>query len=198
MKITVKDIAHAAGVSRGTVDRVLHNRSGVSAQTRQSVLAAVDACNFKPNTVAKALATQRSPKTVDVIVAPTFNPFVDEILEGIRQAEREYADYGLSVRVHALQSFDRNEQLDLLANIMQQGCDGLALVPVASTAIANAVNNISEAGVPVVVYNSDLPDAKYICFVGQNQFKGGQTAGALMNAITGGGKVCIIVGIKDL
>ena len=98
MKITVKDIAQAAGVSRGTVDRVLHGRQGVSAQARERVLAALDANDFKPNSVAKALATQRSPKTVHVVVAPTFNPFVDEILEGIRQAEREYADYGLSVR----------------------------------------------------------------------------------------------------
>ena len=53
-------------------------------------------------------------------------------------------------------------------------------------------------GVPVVIYNSELPDARYACFVGPDQVKGGRTAGALMNAVVGRGRVCVILGIKDL
>jgi LacI family transcriptional regulator len=195
---TIKDIADAAGVSRGTVDRVLHNRQGVSRKVRESVLKALEELNYRPNSVAKALATRKCPKTIHVIVAPTFNPFVDEILEGIGRAESDYADYGLRIRVHALSAFDRNEQLSMLDDIMKGGCDGLALVPVASTAITNAINNISESGVPVVIYNSEMPDAKSICFVGQDQFKSGQTAGALMNMAVRKGKVCVILAMTDL
>ena len=198
MKITIKDIADAAGVSRGTVDRVLHKRQGVSREVREAVLKTLEELNYKPNSVAKALATRKCPKTIHVITAPAFNPFVDEILEGVRQAESDYADYGLRIRVHALSSFDRNEQLSMLDDIMKEGCDGLALAPVASTAITNAINNISESGVPVVIYNSEMPDAKSICFVGQNQFKSGQTAGALMNMAVRRGKVCIILAMADL
>lgn len=198
MKITIKDIADASGVSRGTVDRVLHNRQGVSPENREAVLKTLEELNYRPDSVAKALATRKCPKTVHVIVAPTFNPFVDEILEGIRRAESDYADYGLRVRIHALSAFDRNEQLLLLQDIMNEGCDGLALVPVASTAITNAINNISESGIPVVIYNSEMPDAKSICFVGQDQFKSGQTAGALMNMAVGKGQVCIILAMADL
>lgn len=198
MKITIKDIADAAGVSRGTVDRVLHKRRGVSREVRETVLKTLEELDYKPNSVAKALATAKCPKTIHVIVAPTFNPFVDEILEGIGRAESEYADYGLRIRVHALSSFDRNEQLSMLEDIMNEGCDGLAMVPVASTAITNAINNIAESGVPVVIYNSEMPDAKSICFVGQDQYKSGQTAGALMNMAVRKGRVCIILAMADL
>ena len=48
-KVTINDVARAAGVSKGTVDRVLHNRGEVSAKSREKVLKVIEELGFKPN-----------------------------------------------------------------------------------------------------------------------------------------------------
>ena len=59
-KIRIKDIAERAGVSVGTVDRVLHNRPNVSTKARQKVEEAFREGNYKPNAYASALAYNKS------------------------------------------------------------------------------------------------------------------------------------------
>ena len=55
MASTIKDIAEIANVSRGTVDKVIHNRSGVSSETRAKVLAIIKELDYHPNPIGKAL-----------------------------------------------------------------------------------------------------------------------------------------------
>ena len=53
MSVTIKDIAAAAGVSRGTVDRVLHKRMGVNPEVAQRVRLIADELGFAPNMAGK-------------------------------------------------------------------------------------------------------------------------------------------------
>ena len=59
-KIRIKDIAERAGVSVGTVDRVLHNRPNVSPKAREKVEAALKEVDYHPNMYASALAYNKS------------------------------------------------------------------------------------------------------------------------------------------
>lgn len=59
-KIRIKDIAERAGVSVGTVDRVLHERPNVSAEARKRVEKALEEMNYQPNMYASALAYNKS------------------------------------------------------------------------------------------------------------------------------------------
>lgn len=74
-KVTIKDIAKRAGVSVGTVDRVLHNRPNVSKSALEKVKNVLETINYQPNAYASAMATnviahstcccqRRSPKTI--------------------------------------------------------------------------------------------------------------------------------------
>ena len=58
-KITIKDIAKRAGVSVGTVDRVLHKRPNVSESALEKVNKVLEEINYKPNMYASALAANR-------------------------------------------------------------------------------------------------------------------------------------------
>ena len=53
--MTIAEIARKAGVSIGTVDRVLHNRGHVAEQTRQKIQSVIDESNYKPNHFAQQL-----------------------------------------------------------------------------------------------------------------------------------------------
>ncbi len=59
-RTTVKDIAERAGVSRGTVDRVLHDRGRVADDVKVKVQQAIEALEYKPNLVARSMATQKT------------------------------------------------------------------------------------------------------------------------------------------
>ena len=67
MAVTVKQIAELANVSRGTVDRVLNNRSGVSEATRQKVLKIAKELHYEPNFLAKALVSKKESLKIGVI-----------------------------------------------------------------------------------------------------------------------------------
>ena len=58
-KLRIKDIAVLAGVSEGTVDRVLHNRGDVSAKSREAVTKVLDEMNYSPNLLARSLASKK-------------------------------------------------------------------------------------------------------------------------------------------
>ena len=47
--VTINDVAKAAGVSKGTVDRVIHNRGEVSEKSRKKVLKVIEELGYKPN-----------------------------------------------------------------------------------------------------------------------------------------------------
>lgn len=63
--VRIKDIAQKAGVSIGTVDRVLHNRGEVKATTKEKVMAIAEKLNYKPNIAARAL---KSPTTYKIAI----------------------------------------------------------------------------------------------------------------------------------
>lgn len=67
--VGVKEIARRANVSIGTVDRVLHNRAGVSAKTKAKIDAIIEELNYKPNILARRLASKETLKFAILIPA---------------------------------------------------------------------------------------------------------------------------------
>ena len=60
--VTIEEIARLAGVSIGTVDRVLHDRGRVSNQTRDKILSIVESTGYKPNVIARSLCLTNKNK----------------------------------------------------------------------------------------------------------------------------------------
>ena len=66
-KIRIKDIAILAGVSEGTVDRVLHNRGDVSEKSRKAVNKVLEEMHYTPNIFARSLASKKHYRFVCMI-----------------------------------------------------------------------------------------------------------------------------------
>ena len=102
---TIKQIAEMAGVSRGTVDRVLNNRGSVNANTAARVREIAEKLNYKPNKAGLMLAAQKKNLKIGVILFPDSNPFFSEVLEGVNAKAKELSAYNspfLSVRFHLM------------------------------------------------------------------------------------------------
>ena len=92
--VTVRDLARVAGVSIGTVDRVLHNRGRVSQATRARVQAAVRALGYTTNVVASNLS--RARRTRFAVVLPQLDQdggYRRQAAPGIERALRELAHH---------------------------------------------------------------------------------------------------------
>ncbi len=71
--IRIVDIAKMAGVSVGTVDRVIHNRGRVSEENRKKVQAILEMVHYQPNLMARSLASKNS-----IILLPLFRLLLKE------------------------------------------------------------------------------------------------------------------------
>ena len=199
MKVTMRQIAEIAGVSRGTVDKVLNDRPGVSDPVRAKVKRVADSLNYKPNLVGKALAGQNNQKTIGVIIAPDYNPFVKDIKQGVKTAALEISDYGFNIDVRVLPSLEDRDQIEILDSFTQKGVDAISMFCIDSDKVMHKVNDITDAGIPVVTYNSDLAESKRMCYIGQDHIKGGKVAADLMaKVLDTDAQVFIITSLKTL
>ena len=71
-KPTIMDIARRTGLSKGTVDRVLHNRGEVSKKSYDKVMTAVKEMGYEPNMYASLLA--KSQKRSIAVLLPSPEP----------------------------------------------------------------------------------------------------------------------------
>ena len=96
---TIRQIAEIAGVSRGTVDRVLNHRGSVNPQTAERVLKIARQLDYKPNRAGLVLAAQKKNLHLGVILFGKGNPFFDDVVTGIDQAREELANYNCEIRL---------------------------------------------------------------------------------------------------
>jgi DNA-binding LacI/PurR family transcriptional regulator len=125
------DVARLAGVSHQTVSRVLHDSPHVRGETRERVLAAIQQLDYRPNSMAQALATGRS-KTLGVVSFDTTLYGPASTLLGIEQAAH---DAGYAVSVSSLRSLNRDTVLAAIQQFRDQGVDGVAVIAPLRTAV---------------------------------------------------------------
>ena len=178
--ITSKQIAELANVSRGTVDRVLNNRGGVSVETRERVLKIAKEYDYHPNLIGKSLVKINSDDSFGFILTPDYNQFVHKIRDGIDNALNELKAFGVSVSIRMLKSLDIQEQCDIIDEMVANKISGIALIPLASDIVAKKIDAVASLGIPVVTFNSKVHCRKNFCFVGQNHYNGGCCAANLM------------------
>lgn len=86
-RVTIKDVAIAAGVSVATVSKVVNGRDGIAAATSARVLRIVDQLGYETSLIASSMRKQRT-QVIGVLVAE-FEPFALQLLEGISSALQE-------------------------------------------------------------------------------------------------------------
>lgn len=197
MAITIKQIATMAGVSRGTVDRVLNRRNGVNPEVAARVLAIAQELCYEPNPVAKALANSKRLVRIHVLVNSGGNLFFEPVLSGIRRAARDVSRYGVTVTVEELRGYEVETQLARIAEISneQPPPNGFVITPIDDKRVKDALNRLAEKGVSIVTLNADIEGISKLCFVGCDYLKSGKTAAELMGKMTmGRGVVGILSG----
>lgn len=192
MKHTVRSIAALAGVSRGTVSRVLNNQPDVSPEVRARVLHIIEETGYRRD----ERFIGGDFICIGVVVAHWQDEyFTNSTLQGIRRAAREINAGKVKLEVRRMNSRSDEEYIKVCEEMLELGVRGLVLNAPDNIMIAAEIERLSQAGVAVVTYNSDLPDTRRICHVGQDLMKSGKIAAGLMaRSISSKDQVLVITG----
>lgn len=182
---TIKEIATLAGVSRGTVDRVLNHRGDVNPQTAEKIMQIVRDLDYKPNKAGIVLAAQKKNLKLGVVLLGVGNPFFDDVLLGVREKELELAGYNCSVLIRQTE-YSLKQQLDAIDSLLAEGIDGLAISPYNDSAVREKIDSLCQQGIPVVTLNTDIENSSRLAYVGSNFYRSGEAAAGLMRLMTRG------------
>ena len=116
---TIYDVAGIARVSMATVSRVLNVPDKVNQETRDRVLKIIEEIGYKPNPIARELATKKRIPTIGIIVSDITNKIVPYILDGVFEASDEL---NYSIKISPI---SKNKKFEVfLSNLMVEKVDG--------------------------------------------------------------------------
>ena len=195
MKITIKRIAEMAGVSRGTVDRALHGRGGISSEIREQILAIAQENNYRPNAAAKQLYAQRLELRFGFILPSNSGVgFWGDVERGIDAASADMEEYGVTVLRRHYEKYSVEMQMKLIDELLEENIAGLAIVPINSPILRAKLNELDEAGIPVVLVNTALEGAnRAISCIAADYEECGRTAAGLMSLMERGRKLRLAI-----
>ena len=149
-KPTIDDIARLAGVSKGTVNRAIHDKPGINSATKERILAIIEEQGFSPNYHARSLATGRT-ETIGVLLPDVENEFFAMICSEIEKMcwEKRY------VMNLAFSNDVPDRERAVLQSFVDRDVDGLIVFPVSKN--SDAIERAIAADKPVVLLLNDLP-----------------------------------------
>ncbi|MBO6046433.1 MAG: LacI family DNA-binding transcriptional regulator [Erysipelotrichaceae bacterium] len=153
-KVTIYDVAEEAGVSLATVSRVINGAQVVKESTRQKVLEAIDKLDFKPNQIARGLATSKTT-TIAVIFPQSLFGHVKDMVGGIGDAGR-LLDY--NILMYTTDDIgDGNSIETIIEKVIKTRADGILLFY--NEQIKEELELIHKYNIPTVVIGYRIDDA---------------------------------------
>lgn len=147
MNITIYDVAREANVSMATVSRVVNGNPNVKPATRKKVLEVINQLGYRPNAVARGLASKKTT-TVGVIIPDISSTFFAELARGIEDIATMYK-YNI-----ILSNSDQNKEkeLHLLNTMLGKQVDGIVFM--SGNISDEHVEEFEKSPVPIVLAGS--------------------------------------------
>ncbi len=178
--IRIKDIAKLAGVSAGTVDRVLHNRGRVSEEALKKITAVMEQIDYKPNLIARTLGSNKKYTISVILPDPAADPYWAQANEGIRIAQAEWNQYGVNVNVELFDLRDKQSLQRTAASAMQSEPDGVVIAPIFYHESLPLFEEFKKIGIPFILFNTSIPGITPMSFIGQDLYESGRVGAELM------------------
>lgn len=144
MNVTIYDVAREASVSMATVSRVVNKNPNVKPSTRKKVLDTIERLGYRPNVIARGLASKKTT-TIGAIIPDISDIFFAELARGIEDIAMMY-DYNI-----ILSNSDENKEkeIQLINTMLEKQVDGIIFM--GGNITEEHVNQFSTANVPVVL-----------------------------------------------
>lgn len=195
-KIRIKDIARIAGVSIGTVDRVIHNRGEVAEKTRVRVQSILKETNYSPNVMAQVLKSKKRFHLVSLLPEPSEdNSFWKKHPLGMIRAIEELDPFPVTL---TQKTFDTQNEEDFqlkAGKVLDLKPDGVLLAPIFKSESVAFCARLQKAKIPFVFIDGYIENTNFLAYVGEDIFQSGRVAGQLTDIITPENRDILIVTI---
>lgn len=179
-KLRIKDIAKLAGVSEGTVDRVLHNRGDVSQKSCDAVNKVLDELNYTPNLLARSLASKKLYKFLYLIPQFQQNDYWEIVDEGFAQAADDFSHYNVRIEKLYFNQFDVKSFVDAAKKAIKMSPDAVFFAPIFKNEALTFTKQLNELNIPVSFIDSMIPEAEFSTYYGQDSFQSGYLAAKML------------------
>jgi LacI family transcriptional regulator len=159
MTLTIKDVAAAAGVSIGTVSKVINNSGFVSEKIRERVLLAISLLMYKPNAIARSLK-QSKTNLIGVIIDDISNQYTMKIIKSVENLAHEL-EYNLISCSH---NNEPEQEKRALQWLMEKRVDGIVMLPTGSKLDELDMPN----NIPVILVDRKDNNARFDTVVHEN------------------------------
>ena len=191
---TIKEIAQAAGVSIGTVDRVIHNRGKVKEETLRKIQEVIRQLDYQPNQAAQSLALMKKKLKIGYLLPrASMHPFFKDVAAAARQKARELEQYGVQVAMME-PDYTLIGQEAYWDELLRQAADmdGMVVVAFPFETARNFAMGLSERNIPVVFCNRYYTDVPFLAYVGCDYEKAGRMAAGLC-ALSAGENAKVVI-----
>ena len=188
---TIKDVAREAGVSIGTVDRVLHDRGRVSDVNKKAVLAAVEKLHYSPSQIARALVNRKSNLRIGITYPKVDNDFWSEIPVGIELAKNKLLPFGVELIIDYTETYDVHDQIASIDKLIEKGVGGILLTSVDDSSADQIERHIPKNVPYATVVNPAASVSRCAFHMGPDDFLLGNLAARLISLFCG--ETCNIV-----
>ncbi len=180
-KVTIKDIAHIAGVSRGTVDRVINGRGNVAEEVEKKILKIANELGYEKNLMASALASNKVYKIAIVTPDPASDIFWAQPREGMSNALELVRHYGIIVEYYDFNLFRKDEFSMQMENAIKSRPDAILTAPTFTAESLEYLDEAEKLNIPFITINTEIDHPGILCYVGQNSHNSGYLAGRLFH-----------------
>ena len=188
-KIRIKDIAELAGVSVGTVDRVLHGRKNISKDSLERVRKVLNELSYVPNHYASALATNRTYEIAAILPMHEVDSYWARVEKGLYEGVNRYSDFRINFRLFSYDPFN-NDSFEQQFKLLLEGNPYAVIIgPLFSYAIVKKyIDQLVQREIPYGLLDSTWPEFSPLTYYGQDAEKSGAFAARIILMAAAGAK----------
>ena len=179
-QLTITDIAKLAGVSAGTVDRILHRRGKVSERSRAAVEKVLVESGYRNNIHTSAVGLRKGFRIAVTMPASAEGGYWHSILEGISHATEEFSDISMEYSFFFYDRFDIYSCRTAYEGIPESRPDAVIIGPTFKEETLRLCSILKEGKIPYIFVDSDIPEAGPAASFTADQKACGKLAGKML------------------
>lgn len=182
--IRIVDIAKMAGVSVGTVDRVIHNRGRVSEENKKKVQAILEMVHYQPNLMARSLASKKQYHFVAIIPSFAHGEYWEAISEGIDKAASEMESYNITVTKLFFDQYNNKAFDDTVRNLLDGKVDGVLIATLFADSVIRLSQELDNNEIPYVYVDSNIKGQHQLAYFGTESYECRSDCGQIIDGQT--------------
>ena len=195
--VRIKDIAEKAGVSIGTVDRVLHDRGEVADKTKKLVLNIAEEMHYTPNLAASTLASKKTYNLAALLPKGSGdNIFWGGHIEGMRSAVASLQPFPVNISYYLFELNNEKEFVEQTKLLLENGADGVIIAPVMKNEAYELCHKLDERNTPYIFIDTFIKETNCLAFIGEDAYQSGRISASLIDFGLAEDKDILIVNIS--